>query len=264
MSDRDEGSAAAGMRAWGLVDESTLDRPVVISPHLDDAVLSCGQFLAAHPGTTVVTVFSGIPERYPDPPSRWSILGGFTAEDDVVAARRAEDRRALDRLGATPRWLDFLESMFTADDDRPTEAEIADALDAVLDELEPTVVLVPFGLANAEHVIVHDASLRVRERGGPRPVEWVAYEDIAYKHIPGQLAWRVATLFKAAVWPTPLAMPVDPLLDAKRAAVAEYTSQVRALEADWILWPRLDAPTPEQYWRLDAPPPGWEAMIDLV
>ena len=154
--------------------------------------------------------------------------------------------------------------MFTEDDARPTAPQIAAVLGDVLDELDPTMVLVPFGLANPEHVVVHEASLLVRERRRRRPVEWVAYEDIAYNQIPGQLAWRVATLFRAAVWPTPVAMPVDPSPDAKRAAVAEYTSQVLALDADWSLWPRLDAPTPEQYWRLDAPPPGWEAMIDLV
>ena len=71
-----------GLRGWGLVEEATLERPVLISPHLDDSVISCGQFLAAHPGTTVVTVFAGVPASYPDPPSRWSVLGGFTAADD--------------------------------------------------------------------------------------------------------------------------------------------------------------------------------------
>jgi hypothetical protein len=35
---------------------------VVLSPHLDDAVLSVGRFLAANPGTVVITVFAGIPD----------------------------------------------------------------------------------------------------------------------------------------------------------------------------------------------------------
>ena len=270
MSAEDEHDADPGLRGWGLVEEATLERPVLISPHLDDSVISCGQFLAAHPGTTVVTVFAGIPAGYPDQPSRWSVLGGFTAADDVVQIRRDEDRRALARLGCVPRWLDFLESMFVADGQTvATAPEIAEELESVLDELDPSVVLLPFGLANPEHVVVHDAALLVRERWAARqrrtrPVDWVAYEDVAYKHIPGQLAWRVARLFRSAVWPTPVAMPVDPSPDAKREAMGEYPSQVRALEADWGLWSRLDAPTPEQYWRLDAPPAGWEAMIDLV
>jgi hypothetical protein len=41
-------------------------------------------------------------------------------------------------------------------------------------------------------------------------------------------------------------------------------SQLKGLEADWVLGRRLQAPTPEQYWRLAAPPPGWEALIDLT
>jgi hypothetical protein len=58
-------------------------------------------------------------------------------------------------------------------------------------------------------------------------------------------------------------MPLDPDLAPKRAAIADYPSQVRALEADWQLWRRIDAPTPEQYWRLAPPPAGWEGLADL-
>jgi len=219
----------------------------------------------------VVTVFCGYPTQILDPPNWWAQLSGFGPGQDVVTARRDEDRRALGRLGATPRPLDgFPERDLQPDEPVATADQVADALAAVLHELEPTLVLVPLGLANPEHVCVHDAALLVRERwladrpdgtGGPG---WIAYQDIAYHQIPGQLAWRVAKLFKAAVWPTPVAMPTTADLAAKRAAVAEYTSQVRALEADWILWARLDAPTPEQFWRLAPPPPGWEALIDLI
>jgi LmbE family N-acetylglucosaminyl deacetylase len=136
--------------------------------------------------------------------------------------------------------------------------------------VDPTMVLLPMGLANPEHVCTHDAVLAVRDRWrtgveGARPdAAWVAYDDIAYHQIPGLLAWRVATLFKAGLWPTPVAMPIDPSSAVKRAALARYPSQVRALEVDWHLSRRLDAPTPEQYWRVEPPPAGWEALADLV
>jgi LmbE family N-acetylglucosaminyl deacetylase len=253
------------MSGFGWVQPDELARVVVVSPHLDDAVLSCGLFLDRHPGTTVVTVFCGFPDKILDPPNWWSTISGFGPGDDVVAARRGEDERALARLSARPRHLDgFPERDLQPDEPVATPAEVADALAEVLAELEPTVVLLPMGLANPEHVCVHDAALIVRDRLGADGPAWIAYQDIAYHQIPGQLAWRVAKLFKAAVWPTPVAVPlaVDPT--AKRAAMAEYTSQVKALEADWVLWRRLDAPTPEQYWRLAPPPPGWEALIDLV
>lgn len=254
---------------WGFVTDAERDRLVVVSPHPDDAVLSCGQVLSAHPGATVVTVFTGTPAAYSDPPTRWSRLSGFGPGDDVMAARRDEDRRALAVLDATPVWLGFVEHQLDEAVPPATVDQIADALDAALRDLRPTLVLAPFGLANPEHVVVHDAALVVRQRWldaaePPSTPGWCCYQDVAYHHIPGQLAWRVATLFKAGLWPTPAALPMDPSDERKRAALACYPSQVRALEADWRLQARLDAPTPEQVWRLEPPPPGWEAMIDLV
>ena len=240
-----------------------------MSPHPDDAVLSCGQFLSSHPGVTVVTVFAGAPSSYPDPPSWWSTLCGFVAGDDITAARRAEDADALGVLGATPLWLDFLESQFTVDDSIPRSDEIAETLDSALRALDPTLVLLPFGLANPEHVVTHEAALAVRRRwvADAEPGDgaaWIAYEDIAYKQIPGLLAWRVSGLFRSALWPTPTAMPIDPSPERKREAMARYVSQVKGLDADWSLWPRLDAPTPEQYWRLEPPPSGWEGLIESM
>ncbi len=254
------------MADWGWVDDAELERVVVLSPHPDDAVLSCGQMLGRHAGATVVTVFCGFPATYPDPPNAWSILSGFTAGDDVVAARRDEDRRALTRLGAVPIHLDgFAEADLQPDEPVAVAAEVADALVPLLRRLDPTMVLMPLGLANPEHVTVHEAALLVRERWGATSgaPAWIAYQDVAYHHIPGILAWRVSKLFRSGLWPTPVAMPLDIDLASKLAAMAEYRSQVRALEADWGLWRRLDAPTPEQYWRLEPPPAGWEALIDL-
>jgi hypothetical protein len=38
---------------------------------------------------------------------------------------------------------------------------------------------------------------------------------------------------------------------------------VLALEAEWAFRSKLDAPAPEQYWRLAPPPAGWEALTDM-
>ena len=94
--------------------------------------------------------------------------------------------------------------------------------------------------------------------------EWFCYEDHGYKHIPGLLAWRVTTLFKSGLWPTPAIVPVVPDMDLKRRAIACYVSQVPPLERDHAMSERLDANVPEQYWRLAPPPRGWEGLIDLV
>jgi LmbE family N-acetylglucosaminyl deacetylase len=84
---------------------------VVLSPHLDDAVLSAWHAVAAG-GTTVVTTFAGIPRD------------GFVTDLDRahgardsaawMRRRRAEDRDALAVGSASPVHLDLLDAQFAA------------------------------------------------------------------------------------------------------------------------------------------------------
>ncbi len=246
------------MRVWGLVPETTLERIVVVSPHLDDAVLGCGRLLAAHPDATVITVYAGAPQSYPDPMTHWDTVCGFAAGDDVLASRREEDRRALGALHATPVWLDFVEHQYLDRPDWVGADQTVDRLETAVRAASPTAVFMPFGLANPDHTATHDAARVVRERI-PEPA-WFCYEDMGYQHIPGLLAWRVAQLFRAEIWPTPAAPTVDPGTERKQQALAHYGSQLRALEADWHLDAKLAAPAPEQFWSLAPPPPGWERL----
>jgi LmbE family N-acetylglucosaminyl deacetylase len=247
------------LREWGTVTADELTRVLVLSPHLDDAVLGCGQFLAAHPGATVITVFAGAPDSYPDPVTWWDQLAGFESEDDPLDARRKEDARALGALRAQPVWLEFVEHQYLDRDDRVQPAAIVDELEAAIRRADPTMVVAPFGLANPDHDCTHEAAILVRERLSDPA--WFCYEDTGYKHVPGLLAWRVARLFRTGVWPTPAVMPVSPDAAAKQAALAHYSSQMRALEADWQLSAKLAAP--EQYWRLAPPPEGWERLAEI-
>ena len=84
---------------------------LAISPHLDDAVFSCGELLASAPGAKVVTVFAGGPPAGASMTS-WDADCGFRADDDVIAARRGEDARALEMLGASPVWLPFWDDQY--------------------------------------------------------------------------------------------------------------------------------------------------------
>lgn len=251
---------------WGLVDPAVLERVVVVSPHFDDAVLGAAHVLGSYPGSTVLTVMGGRPPRYPDPPTDWDGAGGFRSGDDVVVLRREEDVRATAVLGATSAWLEFVDHQYLEPGARARPGDIAPVLLDALAERRPTAVFAPMGIANPDHVATHAASLLVRERlsASAEPPAWFCYEDHGYKHLPGLLAWRIATLFKAGIWPTPAVVPVEPDMARKRAAIACYVSQLGPLERDHHLSARLDANVPEQHWRLAPPPAGWERLAERL
>ncbi len=250
------------MRSWGTMHGDEFARLLIVSPHLDDAVLSCGELLYSYPGALVVTVFAGNPAQYPVPQREWDRQCGFHLGDDVMQARRDEDRAALAILNATPHHLSFVEYTYNEADRPVRPSVIAPTLASVITEFAPTAVLAPFGLANPDHDVVHRAAMLVHASlgGSTQSAKWFAYEDFGYKHIPGMLAWRVTQLFGAMLWPTPICPKLDLPGSRKREAVECYPSQLLALQEDWNIMPKLDAPAPEQYWRLDAPPHGWELL----
>ena len=262
MSDREGRAAnpAVAPTTWGALPDGALDRIMVVSPHFDDAALGAAHLLCSYPGSTVVTVCAGRPRAYPDPPSDWDALGGFRAGDDVVAIRKEEDRAAMGVLDAETVWLDFVDHQYLERRQRARPQQIADALAAVIDARRPSAVFAPMGLANPDHELTQDAAALLAPA---RPeLCWFAYEDHGYKHIPGMLAWRVAKLFHAGLWPTPAIVPVAEDHARKRDAVYRYVSQIPPLERDHGLAARLDGRVPEQHWRLAPPPPGWERLTE--
>ncbi len=106
---------------------------VVVSPHLDDGVLSLGATInkLARQGENVrlVTVFAGNPDN-DGPPSPWDAHRGTQTAAEVVATRRAEDACAADVLGIEAAWLPF-------DDDQHLTARDPDA---IWEALEPQLV----------------------------------------------------------------------------------------------------------------------------
>jgi LmbE family N-acetylglucosaminyl deacetylase len=205
---------------------------VVVSPHLDDGVLSCGRLLAGNPGSLVITVLAGSGTSW-DEPTEWDATCGFRPGDDVAGARRREDAAALAVVGARPVWLDLLDQQYR---DGPTPAaEIAAAIAAVLPAAVPVVG--PLGLIHPDHLAVADAVAMLRARDPDR--EWWAYADVPYEgRCDGEDDRRSAGLESGL--PGPLGDPAR-----KRAAIRRYRSQIRGLEVDLPLFGR-----PERYWRL--------------
>jgi LmbE family N-acetylglucosaminyl deacetylase len=208
-------------RATARADGTAL---LVLSPHLDDAVLSCGGWLARAPGAVVVTVFAGKPAPS-DALTHWDAACGFACGDDVVEHRREEDRRALALLGARPVWLEFLDAQYGAS---PAPSAIAAGIAATIAAERPQRVAFPLGLFHSDHVLVSAAALHVALDAGD--VEWIAYEDALYRAIGDASAERRLQL-EALGWGfEPIPTPWDAETTArKRAALECYPSQLRGL-----------------------------------
>lgn len=126
-------------------------RIVVVSPHLDDGILSLGASIASwsRAGATVelLTVF-GCDPASAAPAGGWDRRGGFATEGESARARREEDRRACALVGATPVWLPFgsVDYERHGDDD-----DVRRAVEVAADGTD--LALVPgFPLTHPDHV----------------------------------------------------------------------------------------------------------------
>jgi hypothetical protein len=86
---------------------------LVCSPHLDDAVLSAGEFLASWPGARVLTVFAGAPS--PPVITTFDLNSGFSDSDMAMTSRFDEDDRALAELKSIPMRAAFLDNQYRTD-----------------------------------------------------------------------------------------------------------------------------------------------------
>lgn len=83
---------------------------LVLSPHLDDAVLSAWTTVGSDRDVVVLTVFAGVPPA--GHLGRFDPIFGVTDSASLMRARRAEDAAALALAERTPIHLDFLDSQY--------------------------------------------------------------------------------------------------------------------------------------------------------
>jgi LmbE family N-acetylglucosaminyl deacetylase len=243
------GPLASG-RVWGIEEPGVLDRLLVVSPHLDDAVLSCGALLLEHPGATVATLFAASPPAYTDPLNEHDTDCGYQPGDDTMAVRREEDVRAMSAVGAASHWLPLCQnSHVERADPIAVPAGAVDAIVAAIAEVDPTCVVAPLGLAHVDHQACHASALSARAIADAVP--WLWYSDLPYVFIPGVLAARFRALHRLGLTASPACPVVSRDGDAKWRAFTEYTTQVAVLERLWQLRERLERAA-ESYWTLDS------------
>jgi len=163
----------------------------ILSPHFDDAVLSCWDVLSGPGDVLVVNVFAGLPSPGASP-GWWDAMCGLHDSHAVVQERLAEDRAALALAGREPVNLDFLDHQYR-DGGQPTEP-IVSALRGVLPA--HAVVLAPGSLAceplhptlpepHPDHLAVRSAALELARRG----FEFGLCADLPHANARGWPRW---------------------------------------------------------------------------
>ncbi len=241
----------------------------MVSPHLDDAALSCAALFARTEPVDVLTVFAG----GPDPPLQgsWDQVCGFVDSAESIPARRAEEEAA---FAGTPHRLAFMELVegqyIDGQHERKEADAIADAIRAWTAANAGGTVALPAGAGrrppgrirarlswilatsrgptrHPDHLFVRDVGLAaLAQRSDVLPV---LYEELPY--LFGASAGREARRAAAAWdWKT-VEFVADVDRAAKAARIGAYASQVPHLMLDGT---RLDVaanlPPSERYWRL--------------
>ncbi|TFH35958.1 MAG: PIG-L family deacetylase [Anaerolineales bacterium] len=214
-----------------------------LSPHLDDAVFSCGGLMAMQDARgepiSVLTVFAGDPPDYRISAQAAELHARWGKAGPPIAMRRAEDRVACARLGASVLHLEYADAIYRADEaGRPLypettdlfrtpdtgESELMEQLEASMRELEIPQATIYCPLGFGGHVD-HRITRRAAEKLG-QPLNY--YADFPYAArghtVPPELGepsgtWRM--------------IPVgDDAIEAWVSAIGEYQTQLSSFWED--------------------------------
>lgn len=211
---------------------------VILSPHLDDAVLSCWHLLSGPGEVSVINVFAGSPPAGTEP-TWWDRLSGSTDSVALMEERRAEDRAAFAIAGRTAIDLDFLDGQY-----EPTDQSVGSIVTRLRELIDPdAIVYAPAALGDhQDHEQVRSAALALAAHG----LTVRLYADHPHAVRNGWPAWINGTDTQAgrdvaAHWDKRLSEigldPAGPVLHRlataergrKLQAVSAYRTQVHAL-----------------------------------
>ena len=160
---------------------------LLLSPHLDDAVLDCWSLLASDRDVRVVNLFTGVPAA--GRLAQWDAITGARDSSERVRARVAEDARALGQAGRSPVNLPFLDAQYR----RPPPAPSLDELDLALSSVTggASRVHVPAGLGgHPDHLLTRRYGRCVLRTGLPVS----AYAELPYCALHGwPVGWTAAS-----------------------------------------------------------------------
>jgi hypothetical protein len=257
------------MQTWTRPTWPIAGRLLLVSPHLDDAALSCAALLARSEPVDVMTVFAG----QPSPPMRgsWDATTGFVHSGESLPARLREDDAAFADSPHRPLRLPLHELQYVSGPRSALEVRLlASAVERWLAD-GPGTIAIPAGAGrrpgrladlarrapraapgpnwHVDHLFVRDRVLRLP---AARAVPIVLYEELPYLwggRPDRRVRWSARRCGRHA---EPVVAEID--RDLKASRLAAYASQLPHLAVGGR---RLDQPESlprrERYWVL--PPP---------
>jgi len=211
----------------------------VISPHLDDAVLSLGQMMSASP-STIITVFAGDPPEGIDL-SPYDDSCGFRSSKLAMEARRQEDLRAAAILQCNAIHWEFSDGQYGV---MPDKREIAARLKKLM-STNRGAFFVPLGLVHPDHRTVATCALAAWQTL-ETPRDLFIYEELPYRVLqPAEAVNKLEDLRAMGVRMQEYPYPLEAGdLTRKRDAIARYASQFPAGAVDPCL------SVPERAWKV--------------
>jgi LmbE family N-acetylglucosaminyl deacetylase len=156
--------------------------PLLLSPHWDDAALSCWSLLSKTGELSVVNVFAALPE--PGRRGPWEALAGLADSRERARARVEEDTRALALVGRRAHNLELPEITQRAGPDAVSVAAVARALAESVPRASR--VYAPAGIGgHVDHVLARRYARRLLGRGMPVTL----YAELPYCVNHGWPAW---------------------------------------------------------------------------
>jgi LmbE family N-acetylglucosaminyl deacetylase len=224
---------------------------VFLSPHLDDAVLSCGglirQLIKMNEKVLVVTIFAGNPGPIDAPSDLISRIHSLYGDQkDIVQVRRKEDELSIGSLGADFLHLDFPDCIYRRDEqtggyyilaseditgavkeqDRALPEKIAARIRELFPEPDNIQLYSPAGIGgHIDHRLTYTASLLLKDSGSPL----LLYEDYPYSENRKNIKKAYTVLSGDFKFKKQMIKLNRKEINLKINAIAYYQSQIKML-----------------------------------
>ncbi|MCX6752274.1 MAG: PIG-L family deacetylase [Candidatus Nomurabacteria bacterium] len=211
---------------------------IILSPHLDDAVLSLGGLIAKkETNILVATFFTKKPTEIMH--TYWDKISGFKDSDEAMLARTKENENALSPFKVIIKNYDHLDSQYREKNkDKEIEEKISKDIENLIKTYQNRELLIygpaTFGAAitHPDHQIIHDAFMDVFKKYKTQNAHFFIYEDFPYiKQFTtsslGDLNTYLEKKENVKFQENPIELS-EPMLSEKIVAIEKYKSQVRA------------------------------------